>query len=121
MQNFALILAGVLLNAFAQIALKQGMRQIGYFTFTLDNVLPIGLRVVVNPYVLAGLSCYVASVVFWLLVLSRVPVSLAYPMLSIGYIVTAVFAYFAFGENLSAIRIAGIVLIIAGVFLLSRS
>ena len=61
------------------------------------------------------------SVVVWLLVLSRVQVSYAYPMLSIGYIVNAVAAYYLFGEDLSFIRIAGIVVIIMGVYLISRS
>jgi len=50
-----LILLGVFLNAFAQIALKQGMRTIGHFAFSLENVLPVGARVMLNPFVVAGL------------------------------------------------------------------
>jgi multidrug transporter EmrE-like cation transporter len=63
----------------------------------------------------------VFSVALWLLVLSRVEVGLAYPMLSIGYVVNAVAAWWLFGEELTATRIAGIVVICFGVWLLSRA
>jgi len=84
-----LILTGVLLNALAQLALKKGMSVIGHFQFSFENLVPIAARVALNPFVITGLICYVVSVVVWLLVLSRVEVSYAYPLLSVGYIVTA--------------------------------
>jgi len=56
-----LILLGVLLNAAAQLSLKQGMRTIGYFAFSLENIFPIGARVILNPFVFAGLVCYVIA------------------------------------------------------------
>jgi len=60
-------------------------------------------------------------VVVWVAALSRVPVSIAYPMLSIGYIVNAVAAWYLFGEALSAMKLAGIGVIIVGVFMVARS
>jgi multidrug transporter EmrE-like cation transporter len=116
-----LILFGVLLNAFAQLALKQGMRQIGHFSFRLENLTSIGLKVALNPFVLAGLTFYVISVVVWLLVLSRVEVSSAYPMLSVGYIVTALVGTFFLSETLTASGWSGILLICVGVWLLTRA
>jgi len=116
-----LILTGVLLNAAAQIALKNGMRAIGTFTFSLENLLPIGLRVGMNPFVLLGLGCYVVSVVVWLLVLSRVDVSYAYPMLSVGYIVAALAGKTFFGEPVDLVRWLGIVTICVGVYLITRT
>lgn len=118
---FLLILLGVLLNAAAQLLLKAGMGQIGHFEFSLANAIPIGMKVMVNPPIIAGLCAYVVSVLVWLLVLSRVQVSYAYPMLSIGYIVNAVAAYYLFGESLSVMRVTGIFIIIVGVFLISRT
>jgi multidrug transporter EmrE-like cation transporter len=53
--------------------------------------------------------------------LSKVPVSIAYPMLSIGYVVNAVAAHYLLGEGLSAMRMTGIGVIIVGVFLVARS
>jgi len=116
-----LILLGVLLNAMAQLCLKQGMRQVGHFAFTIDNLLPIGFKVALNPFVFAGLTCYVISVVVWLLALSRVDVSYAYPLLSVGYIVTAFAGQFFFGEVLGPTRWTGIVVICIGVYLITRS
>ena len=121
LQYFPIILFGVLLNAMAQLALKQGMRQIGEFEFAMANALPIGWQVGTNPFVALGLFCYVVSVGIWILVLARVEVSLAYPMLSMGYVVNALAAWWLFGENLSPSRIAGIVVICFGVWLISRT
>jgi multidrug transporter EmrE-like cation transporter len=121
LQYLPIILFGVLLNAGAQLALKQGMRQIGEFEFVLANALPVGWQVGTNPFVALGLFCYVVSVGIWILVLSRVEVSLAYPMLSIGYVVNALAAWWLFGENLTPTRIAGIAVICFGVWLLSRT
>jgi multidrug transporter EmrE-like cation transporter len=116
-----LILLGVLLNASAQLLLKAGMLQIGHFQFSAANVIPIGLKVMGNLPIVAGLTAYVMSVAVWLLVLSRVQVSYAYPMLSIGYIINAAAAYYFFGEDISFIRLAGIFVIIIGVFMISRT
>ena len=74
-----------------------------------------------NVPIIAGLACYVLSVVVWILALSRVEVSVAYPMLSLGYVVNAVAAWWLFGENLSGARVAGIGVILVGVWLVARS
>jgi multidrug transporter EmrE-like cation transporter len=116
-----LILAGVLLNAIAQILLKKGMLSVGYFEFHFENFFPIIKKVTNNLYILSGLTSYVISVMIWLLVLARVEVSYAYPFLSVGYVVVTVLGYFIFQENLSWMRVIGIAVIIVGVLLLSRS
>ena len=119
--TFSLLIAGVLLNAAAQLLLKAGTNRIGEFAFALDNVFPIGARIATSPPILAGLACYGVSVIVWILALSRVPVSVAYPMLSIGYIVNAVAAWMLFGESLTAQKLVGIGFIVVGVFLVARS
>lgn len=118
---FSLIILGVLLNATAQILLKAGMTQIGHFDFSMANAIPIGIKVIGNTPIIGGLTLYVLSVVVWLLVLSRVQVSFAYPMLSIGYIVNALAAYYLFGEPLTSVRMLGIFVIITGVYLVAQS
>ena len=119
--SFALVLFGVLLNAAAQLLLKAGTNAVGHFEFSAANVLPIGWKVATQPYVIGGLSCYVVSVVVWILALSRVEVSIAYPMLSIGYVVNAVAAYFLFGEAVGVQRLIGIGIIVLGVYVVARS
>ncbi|HZZ92760.1 MAG TPA: SMR family transporter [Usitatibacter sp.] len=119
--TFSLVLTGVLLNAAAQLLLKAGTNRIGAFSFALENVVPIGMKIAGSPHVLAGLGCYVVSVMVWILALSRVPVSVAYPMLSIGYIVNALAAWALFGESLTAQKLVGIGFIVIGVILVGRS
>jgi multidrug transporter EmrE-like cation transporter len=119
--TFSLLMLGVLLNATAQLLLKAGTNRVGEFAFSMDNLVPIGLKLAMNPPILAGLGCYVVSVVVWVLALSRVPVSVAYPMLSIGYVVNAIAAWMLFGESLAAQKLIGIGFIIIGVFLVARS
>ena len=119
--SFALVLSGVLLNAAAQLLLKAGTNAIGHFEFSVGNAVPIGLKVAGQPFILGGLACYAISVVVWILALSRVEVSVAYPMLSIGYVVNAVAAYLLFGEAVTVQRLAGIGIIVIGVYIVARS
>jgi multidrug transporter EmrE-like cation transporter len=119
--SFALILTGVLLNAAAQLLLKAGTNAVGHFEFHLDNVLPVGMKLAFEPHIVGGMVCYVVSLVVWIMALSRVPVSVAYPMLSIGYVVNAVVAYYWLGEQVSVMRLVGIGVIVLGVFIVARS
>lgn len=114
-------MAGVMLNAAAQLLLKAGTNRVGEFAFTLENIAPVGAKIAASPYILAGIGCYVVSVVVWILALSRVPVSVAYPMLSVGYIVNAVAAWMLFGESLTAQKLVGIGFIMVGVWLVARA
>lgn len=118
---FALVLTGVLLNAVAQLALKASVREQGAIGLTLTDALPTALRIAAEPWLWLGLCCYVVSVVVWILALSRVEVSIAYPMLSIGYIINALVAWAWLGEVLSVNKIAGIAIITVGVIVLARS
>jgi len=119
--TFSLVLAGVLLNAAAQLLLKAGTNRVGEFSFSLGNIVPVGTQLLLSAPIVAGLGCYVVSVVVWILALSRVPVSVAYPMLSLGYVVNAFAAWMLFGESLAMQKLVGIGFIIVGVFLVARS
>lgn len=119
--TFACILTGVLLNALAQLLLKAGTNAIGVIHLTAENWLSTGMKVATQLPILAGLSCYVISVLVWIVALSRVDVSIAYPMISIGYIVNAIGAWYFLGEVISTQRILAIGVIVVGVIVLMRS
>ncbi|SMB25223.1 Cation/cationic drug transporter [Sterolibacterium denitrificans] len=119
--SFLLIIGGVLLNACGQLLLKAGTNAVGHFDFHLDNLLPVGLKLAFQPYIMSGVACYVVSLVVWIMALSRVPVSIAYPMLSIGYVINAFVAWQWFGEPLSAQKLLGIGFIVIGVYVVARS
>ncbi len=117
----ALILTGVMLNAVAQLALKASVRRMGPIALDLHGAWPVALRLILEPALWLGLGCYVVSVVVWLLALSRVDVSIAYPMLSLGYVVNAIAAWWLFSEALGPARVAGIAVVILGVVILARA
>ncbi|MDK9725482.1 MAG: SMR family transporter [Sterolibacteriaceae bacterium MAG5] len=119
--SFTLILTGVLLNAAAQLLLKAGTNAVGHFEFHVDNLIPVGMKLAFQPYILTGMACYAVSLVVWIMALSRVPVSIAYPMLSIGYVINAAVAHFWFGEALVSQKMLGIGFIVVGVWLVARS
>ena len=119
--SFALILTGVLLNAAAQLLLKAGTNAVGHFEFHVDNILPVGLKLAFEPHIMAGMACYAVSLVVWIMALSRAPVSIAYPMLSIGYVINAFVAYLWFGEALASQKLLGIGFIVVGVYLVAKS
>lgn len=119
--GYSLILSGVLLNATAQLLLKAGTNAVGRFEFAAHNIVPVAARVAFEPHILAGMACYAVSLVVWIMGLSRVEVSIAYPLLSLGYVINAVAAWYLFGESVGAMRIAGIGFIIVGVYLIARS
>ena len=119
--QLALVLTGVLLNAIAQLLLKAGAGALAGIELRASNAMLIAGRLVLNAPIIGGLFCYAISVVVWILALSRVEVSVAYPMLSVGYVVNALAAWWLFGENLSAARLVGIGIILIGVWLVARS
>jgi len=83
--SWVFLLTGVLLNAAAQLLLKAGTNAVGHFEFSAQNIVPVGMKLAFEPHIAGGLACYVVSVAAWIVGLSRVEVSIAYPMLSIGY------------------------------------
>jgi multidrug transporter EmrE-like cation transporter len=118
---FALVMTGVLLNAVAQLALKASVSDTGVISLDMQSLLSSAGSLIFNLWLWVGLVCYAISVVVWILALSRVDVSIAYPMLSIGYIVNAVAASYLFNEPLGIGKVVGIGIIIVGVYVLARS
>ena len=119
--SFSFLMLGVFLNAVAQLLLKAGTNAVGHFEFQMENAIPIGLKLAFQPFIMGGMTCYAISLVVWIMALSRVPVSVAYPMLSIGYVVNAAVAHYWFGEALTAQKMLGIGFIVLGVYIVGRS
>ena len=116
-----LILLDVLLNVTGQLSLKYGMSKIGNFSLSLSALPPVFLKAATNLSVLFGLFCYGLGFMVWLIVLSKAEVSYAYPLISLGYVLTAILAWVLFGEALNGNRLVGILTICLGVFLIARN
>lgn len=119
--TFGFIITGICLNAIAQLLLKAGTNAVGAIHLNAENWFSTGLKLATQLPIIGGLSCYVVSVLVWIIGLSRVDVTVAYPMLSIGYIINAFGAWYFLGEAISAQRMLAIGIIVVGVVLLARS
>ncbi|MEP6941967.1 MAG: EamA family transporter [Betaproteobacteria bacterium] len=110
-----------MLNAVAQLLLKAGTNVLGVITLTRDNWSGELGKMAVEPHFIGGAACYALSLLVWIIGLSRVPVSVAYPMLSLGYVANAIAAHYLLGESVTVARWLGIGFIIVGVWLVARS
>ena len=120
--TFAFIITGVLLNAVAQVLLKAGTNALGgAIHLTMSNWFETFVKVATQLPILGGLACYALSLVVWIMGLSRTDVTIAYPMLSLGYVVAALGAWLFLGEAVSPQRLLAIAVIMVGVALLARS
>ncbi|NMM65713.1 EamA family transporter [Clostridium sp. P21] len=115
-----LILISVFLGAIGQVLVKYGAVNL-QLNFSGGYLISSILSILKNAPVMLGIIAYGVSFLLWIKVLSKVELSYAYPMVSIGYILVMFFSYFLFKENISIIRVAGVVFIIIGVMLVSRS
>jgi len=119
MEVIVLVLISVLLGVFGQLSLKQGMKNIG--TFELKDFISVrALELIKEKFVVLGIVLYIFATLLWLVILSKTELSFAYPLLSIGYLLIALFSKIFLNENVTSIRLLGILLISIGVFLLLR-
>jgi multidrug transporter EmrE-like cation transporter len=119
--SFFLILFSVSLNALAQIFLRKAAVGLGGEALALDRLVSTATALAINPFLLLGMFCYAISIAIWIAVLARVEVSVAYPFLSIGYVIV-VFAGLVFlGEDVTLLRVVGVTLICAGLVCIFQS
>ncbi len=118
---FLALFGGVLLNAFAQLGLKAATDVTGPLAEPGTPVLQRSLELLGVPWLWLALGCYGLSVVVWLIGLSRVPVTQAYPLLSLGYVLNIGLAWWLLGEVPNTQRVVGILVIVSGVVLVARS
>lgn len=119
-QIFIMAIFSISLNALAQISLRKTMLAVGMPGTGGLTIVSYLVNLVLTPWFMVGMTCYALSIGVWMLVLGKLEVSLAYPLLSIGYVIAAVIGYFYLGESLSVMRIAGITLICVGILVLAR-
>lgn len=115
-----LILISVFLGALGQILVKYGAVNLQL------NFIGVGLfkslgSILTNLPVMLGIFSYGISFLLWIKVLSKVELSYAYPMVSLGYVLVMIFSYFIFKENFSLLRVVGVIFIIIGVILVAKS
>ena len=113
--ELALFLVSILMSVAGQFFLKAGALKLGQANSS--NLLSHVLGIVTTPELLAGLTCYGLGAVTYILLLTRVNLSVAGPAASLVYVFSVLGGYFLFKESIPMSRLAGLSLIIAGVLL----
>lgn len=122
LKTSALAIFSVLMAAGGQLLLRDGMQRVGYVGAPqLSKPLQLIFHIAKTPQVLVGLTLFVISAASWLIVLSRAPLSFAYPFAGLTYVVTALFGKYVLGEPVPGLRWLGIVLIITGIVMVGRT
>lgn len=113
---YILLILNVVITVFAQIALKTGMSQQTQLALNLKTA----QNVFLNPFVFGGIFSYGVAMILWLIVLSKLELSKAYPSLALGYVLVVLVSYFFLKEPLTLGKVLGSILICIGVILVFR-
>ena len=120
MTGITYVLISVIFNVFGQYSMKVGMNKYGEVTFDNNLILTI-FKIFTLPNVILGLLLYMISTFFWLVALSKLDLSIAYPTLSVGYILIMFLSIFLLNETINIYKIFGTLFIILGIFLLFKT
>jgi len=110
----------IALAAVGQIVMKKGLSLIPVTNLSVTNLAPFLYRVVKSPTIITGFLLYGVSSILWLFALSKVELSLAYPMLAGSYVIVAIISYYLFGEHFTITRMVGLGIIATGVIVISQ-
>jgi multidrug transporter EmrE-like cation transporter len=115
------ILLSTLLGVAGQLLLKRGMTLMGEQSLSASTITDLGIRLATSPWVILGIAVYVSGTFFWLVALSRVELSFAYPFASLSYVLILASAWAFLGETVSVARLAGVATICLGVLIVSQT
>ena len=110
--RFVLIFVPIILAALGQLILKTGMNQVGKFDL---------VKSFTNPMVLFGLCFYGASLILWMMVLTRENLSFVYPLVAFSSVVTVVLSRVFLHEPVPSLRWLGLAVIVVGILLIAKS
>jgi multidrug transporter EmrE-like cation transporter len=123
MGDLALILTSIVLGSIGQVVLKIGankLENISQVAFSIESILKIVWEIFSTPVIIVGLVFFALSFLLWVVVLTKMQLSYAYPMVSLGYIVVSILSYLIFKESFTLNKILGIGIIIIGIFIINR-
>jgi drug/metabolite transporter (DMT)-like permease len=120
-KSLLLLIPAIVSSTTGQLFLKVGMSQVGGFAFSPDAILTILPQVILNPFIWVGFIGFIGGTVFWLGVISRAPLSLAYPILALSYFLVVMEAWLILGEPLTWQLLLGVGIIFIGVVVVGLS
>jgi drug/metabolite transporter (DMT)-like permease len=120
-RSLVYILVSGVLGVTGQLVIKRGLVALGTQGLRPDGVPAFLASLALNPLIVGGLAVYILGTLFWLVALSRLDLSYAYPFASLNYVLVLLASWFVLGELPSATRLAGVALICLGVCAIART
>ncbi|MBI4054033.1 MAG: EamA family transporter [Candidatus Doudnabacteria bacterium] len=117
---YGILFTGLIATVAAQILMKHGMNRLGEIPLTVQSVFQLVPKVISSPYLLLGLVCLGLGFLLWLVVLSRLKLSVAIPFASVNYVLILFFSWLVLKESISPLQILGVGLIAVGLFFVTR-
>ncbi|WP_342672441.1 EamA family transporter [Paenibacillus tianmuensis] len=111
MTSYLMLFGNILLLVSGQILFKFGLQKIGGFDL---------VKVAVSPFIISGLALYVVATVLWFIVLTKMSLSVAYPLQSLAYILGLIAAWFFFGEVITMTKWVGVAAILFGAYMIAK-
>ena len=114
------IFVSISLAVVGQLLLKIGMLRMGRFSLNISTIVQQYTRILLNPFIIAGIIGFALSMLVWLYVLSRLELSVAYPFVALNYVLILFASHFLLKETITPVKIMGVAVIVIGVYLISR-
>lgn len=121
LRYLAMLLTAVIISGTGEILLKYGMNQVGVLSLNPSTLIHELWRTFTTPFVLLGFICIFGGSILWLAIISRVQLSYAYPMLSLGYIFVVLTSWIVLNEQFPPMRLVGVLIIVMGVVVVART
>jgi drug/metabolite transporter (DMT)-like permease len=115
--TYVFILATVAFGLYGQLVLKWQLSMLGPAPDAAGELVPYLLRAFLNPWVVSSIGSAFLGMVTWVAALSRVPLSHAYPFVSLSFPLVLFSSWLVFGEPLTAVKVAGVLLIMVGLII----
>jgi multidrug transporter EmrE-like cation transporter len=120
--SIALVLVSVAFSIAGQLTLRAAMNRVGFIgRAEVSTPFATATRVAKEPLLWVGLLLFGISAVFWLVVLSRVPLSVAYPFVGLSYILIVAFSRLVLHESIPLLRWVGVIVVAAGIVIVGLS
>ncbi|WP_309248955.1 EamA family transporter [Paenibacillus sp. MZ04-78.2] len=111
MTNYLMLFGNILLLVSGQILFKFGLQKIGGFDLA---------KVAFSPFIISGLALYAVATVLWFIVLTKMNLSVAYPLQSLAYVLGIIAAWFFFGEVITMTKWVGVAAILFGAYMIAK-
>lgn len=117
---YFLVFCTVFLTVCGQFIIKWQVLRAGIFPATPEEKLRFILQLLLNPWVIGTFVAAFLASITWMLAMTKLPLSHAYPMTASTFVLVVLGSAIAFSEPITLLKLIGLALIVAGIFVGSQ-